>query len=234
MRPRWQRNCWRFCDPSAPSRTDIPGTDGRLAAGPFPLPASDDAGIFFLYNALCRPAFWRRFPSLGAFATLSAPGIFGGFCRFRRPSALLFAALRRLSCVTAGRRSAPSFLFLRTVVCKDRRPRCMPGRTGRPQKMRCGRFSHLDLFRRICYNQTQQEPLCRHRPARHCQKERRRCHTPQNVNHSLHICHPSADDRCQWSSKIPRTGRTFCPAHAKAVIPCRYVLSAGRRGAVPF
>lgn len=155
MRPRWQRNCWRFCDPSAPSRPDIPDTDGRLAAGSFPLPASDDAGIFFLYNALCRPAFWRRllpFPQ-----TVRAL-----VCR---PAAFVLRDCR-----------APLGAVLSVSVDRHlRRPSSgvYAGRIGRPRKKRRGRFSHLDLFRRICYNQTQQEPLCRHRPARHCQIERR-------------------------------------------------------------
>lgn len=224
MRPRWQRNCWRFCDPSAPSRPDIPGTEQSKTGTAFFPARVGRRGHFSFGGIHCSPALLRRLLPSGFLAAFSVarcfcdalcprhfaalsvvrcfcdalcpPGIFGGFCRFRRPSALFFAALRRLSCVTAGRRSAPSFLFLWTVICKDRRPRCMPGRTGRPRKIRRGRFSHLDLFRRICYNQSQQELLCRRRLARHCQKERHRCHTPQNVNHSLHICRLSADGRC--------------------------------------
>ena len=118
----------------------------------FSLPVSDDAGIFLLaaftaprhfYGGFRRPVFWRRFPSPGAFATLSAPGIFGGFCRFRRPSALFFAALRRLSCVTAGRRSAPSFLFLWTVICEDRHPGCMPAAPGGRGKSDAAAFRTL-------------------------------------------------------------------------------------------
>lgn len=148
----------------------------------FSLPASDDAGIFLLaaftaprhfYGGFCRPAFWRRFPSPGAFATLSAPRHFRRLLPFPQTLRALFC--RPATFVLRDCRAPLGAVLSVSVDRHLRRPSSgvYAGRTGRPRKKRRGRFSHLDLFRRICYNQTQQEPLCRHRPARHCQIERR-------------------------------------------------------------